>query len=351
MRVQCWPRLLALAALPRRRPIRADRARRSSRRVSRRSSARRTLRLSRRAAAGRQRPQSRPDGSARRRASATRKPSKRKREQQEAIRPRVRAADRASCGRKEAGNFTAPRMVHKPDWAYELYFKRDPRADACQIHAAIPRFTAGAGALFARGAGGADQAMDGAVHAHRLTGGWGTDETHGTAEMMMVVTEDEYRAIAAREGWGPVPDAIKLEFAAPLPFIRAIEEQARPFVRYFAQNDRSTGIQLPAAGHRPDRPARRLPRRRLRQGAAARLFPPRDRDRHRRAGLSGADRTARTGKGRAGSARVHLGRAERGRRSDAGGARASSALRQRAESSTSAIPKAQPSSGFAPCRR
>ena len=32
----------------------------------------------------------------------------------------------ATLRTQEAANFTAPRMVHAPDWAYELYFKREP---------------------------------------------------------------------------------------------------------------------------------------------------------------------------------------------------------------------------------
>jgi hypothetical protein len=170
--------------------------------------------------------------------------AKRQREQQ-AVRPefeRLLVLLRA----KEAGNFTAPRMVHKPDWAYEFYFKRDPAATLAK-YTSNPRFKP-ALARYSR------DELDALLkpwtqrfEAHRLTGGWGTDETHGTAEVLMVVTQDEYRAIAAREGWEPLPDAIKLEFAKPLPF-PSVDEKARPFVRVFAQADRSTGIQLLGAG-------------------------------------------------------------------------------------------------------
>ena len=170
--------------------------------------------------------------------------AKRQRDQQ-AIRPefeRLLGQLRA----KEAGNFTAPRMVHKPDWAYEFYFKRDPAATLAK-YTSNPRFRP-AQARYSR------EELDALLkpwterfEANRLTGGWGTDETHGIAEVMMVVTEDEYRATAAREGWEPLPDAIKLQFAQPLPF-PSVDERARPLIRYFAQNDRSTGIQLTAAG-------------------------------------------------------------------------------------------------------
>jgi len=146
----------------------------------------------------------------------------------------------------EPGNFTAPRMVHKPDWAYEIYFKRDPERTLAK-YTGNPRFKP-ALASYSR------EELDALIKPwterftqHRLTGGWGTDDTHGTAEILMVVTEDEYRAIARTQGWGPVPYAIKLQFAAPLPF-PSVADKVRPFIRYFAQADRSTGVQLTAAG-------------------------------------------------------------------------------------------------------
>lgn len=167
---------------------------------------------------------------------------RRNREQQEA-RPefeRLIALLRA----REAGNFTAPRMVHKPDWAYVLYFKRDPEGTLAKytshprIRAALARYTEEE--LRAIATPWADRFV-----ARRLIDGWGTDATFGTAEMMMNVTEEEHRAIAAREGWGPVPDAVVLRFSAPLDH-PSMDERAKPIVRIFAQNSRSTGMQLEA---------------------------------------------------------------------------------------------------------
>ncbi|MEJ7777385.1 MAG: hypothetical protein WKF52_08410 [Sphingomicrobium sp.] len=167
---------------------------------------------------------------------------RRNREQQEA-RPefeRLIALLRA----REAGNFTAPRMVHKPEWAYVLYFKRDPEGTLAKytshprIRAALARYTEEE--LRAIATPWADRFV-----ARKLIDGWGTDATFGTAEMMMNVTEEEYRAIAAREGWGPVPDAVVLRFSAPLDH-PSMDERAKPLVRIFAQNSRSTGMQLEA---------------------------------------------------------------------------------------------------------
>lgn len=170
--------------------------------------------------------------------------AKRQREQQ-AIRPEFERL-LGELRTKEAGNFTAPRMVHKPDWAYEFYFKRDPAATLAK-YTSNPRFRAALARYSREELEALIKPWTQRFEAHRLTGGWGTDETHGIAEIIMVVTEEEYRAIAQREGWEAVPDAIKLEFARPLPFA-SVQEQARPFVRIFAQADRSTGIQLTAAG-------------------------------------------------------------------------------------------------------
>jgi hypothetical protein len=169
--------------------------------------------------------------------------AKRQREH-EAIRPEL---DRlvAELRRMEAGNFTAPRMVHKPDRAFELYFKRDPAATLAR-YTSNPRFRPALARYTREELEALVKPWTQRFEAHRLTGGWGSDDTHGTAEILMVATEEEYCAIAAREGWGPLPDAIKLEFASPLPF-PPVQERARPFVRYFAQADRSTGIQLTGA--------------------------------------------------------------------------------------------------------
>jgi hypothetical protein len=147
---------------------------------------------------------------------------------------------------READNFTAVRMVHEPDWAYDFYFKHDPERTLAR-YTSNPRFRA-AEARYTR------DELEALIRPwterftrHRLTSGWGVDDTYGRAEIMMDVTEEAYREIAAREGWGPVPEAVELKFASPVRH-PPIEVGARPFVRLLAQNDRGTGIQLTAAG-------------------------------------------------------------------------------------------------------
>ena len=145
---------------------------------------------------------------------------------------------------KEPGNFTAPRIVHKPDWAYVLYFKREPDRTLAK-YASDPRFKAALARYSQEELEAIARPWVDRFVAHKLAGGWGSDATYGTAEIMMSVTEDEYRAIAEREGWGPVPDALVLRFSAPLDH-PSVEERAKPFIRIFAQNRRSTTMQLEA---------------------------------------------------------------------------------------------------------
>ncbi len=147
---------------------------------------------------------------------------------------------------REAGNFTAARMIHKPDWGYELYFKRDPERTLAK-YTQNPRFTAKLARYSREELEALIKPWTERFTAEKITGGWGVDDTHGTANIMMAVTEAEFRAISAREGWGAVPEAIKLEFATPLGH-PSVEEQAKPFIRAFAQESRSTVIQLLALG-------------------------------------------------------------------------------------------------------
>ena len=169
--------------------------------------------------------------------------ARKRQDEQQAIMPefeRLLATLRA----REAGNFTAPRMIHQPDWAYVFYFKRDPDATLAK-YTSNPRFKAALARY-------TQEELDALIKpwADRFTrlgmiGGYGSDATYGTAEFMMSVTEDEYREIAAREGWGPVPEPIKLGFARGLA-IPAVDPRAAPFIRAFANDTRATTIQLTA---------------------------------------------------------------------------------------------------------
>ena len=151
----------------------------------------------------------------------------------------------ATLRHREAGNYTSARMVHQPDWAYELYFKRDPEATLAK-YTRNPRFVAKLARYSRAELEAILKPWADRFSARQLAGGWGVDDTYGTANIMMNVTEAEYRAIAATMKWGPVPDVIRLEFAGALPY-QPVDPKVRPFLRAFAQNDRSTGVQLMAA--------------------------------------------------------------------------------------------------------
>jgi len=140
--------------------------------------------------------------------------------------------------KREAGNFTDARIVHKPDWAYVLYFKRNPQRSLAKyikrphFKAALARYSRAELDAIARP--WVDRFMR-----HRLLGGHGSDATFGEVRMDLVVSESEFRAIAAREGW-QVPDAIKLEFSGGVEGSR-IAPRLRPLIRILPQSDRALG--------------------------------------------------------------------------------------------------------------
>jgi hypothetical protein len=125
--------------------------------------------------------------------------AKRMREQ-EALRP---AFERilAQVRKKERGNFTAVELIHKPDWAYLLYFKRDPDRTLAKytrnprIKARAARYTSGELQKMA-------QPWIDRFDKERLLTGYGMNARHGTADLDMLVSEEEFAASAARNKWG-----------------------------------------------------------------------------------------------------------------------------------------------------
>jgi hypothetical protein len=171
--------------------------------------------------------------------------ARKRQDEQNALRPRFEKL-MAELRSKEAGNYTDARVVHQPDWAYVLFFKRDPDRTLAK-YVRHPRFKA-ALAPYTR------EELDALIKpwAERFTkagiiGGFGSDATYGTAEFMMNVTEEEYREIAAKEGWEPVPEAIRLGFVQPLR-VPAVDPKVAPFLRHFAGERRATVFQLEALG-------------------------------------------------------------------------------------------------------
>ena len=139
---------------------------------------------------------------------------------------------------REPGNFTDARMIHKPDWAYVLYFKRDPDRTLAK-YTRHPHFKAGLARYSTAELQAIARPWVKRFGEHRLLGGHGTDATFGEVHMDMVVSEAEFRQIAEREGW-VLPDAIKLEFSDGVTGA-AIEPSVRPLIRILPQTDRALG--------------------------------------------------------------------------------------------------------------
>lgn len=145
----------------------------------------------------------------------------------------------------EADNYTGARLVHDPDWHYLLYFKRDPEATLAR-YMRNPRFKAAQGRHTQAELNALIKPWVERFGKAGIMGAYGMGGTDGTASFMMLVTEAEYRALAEKERWGPVPAAIRLGFAKRLDF-PAIDPRAAPFFRAFA-NDTQPTIRQPERG-------------------------------------------------------------------------------------------------------
>ncbi|HEX8572981.1 MAG TPA: hypothetical protein VF759_09530 [Allosphingosinicella sp.] len=161
--------------------------------------------------------------------------ARRRMAEQRASRPEFeRLLGRLRAG--ERGNFTEARMVHRPDWAYVFYFKRDPSRTLAR-YTRNPHFKA-AQARYS-------QAELRAIAApwierlgrHRLLGGHGTDATLGEIGIDLVVSEAEFRSIAEREGWR-LPDSIRLRFSEAVAG-RPVADPVLGLIRIFPQADRA----------------------------------------------------------------------------------------------------------------
>jgi hypothetical protein len=144
----------------------------------------------------------------------------------------------ATLRRREAGNFTDARLVHKPDWAYVLYFKRDPQRTLAK-YIKRPHFKAAQARYGTADLQAIAKPWVERFGAHRLLGGYGTDATFGEVRMDIVVSEPEFRVIAAREGW-VLPNAIKLEFSGGVEG-PSVAPGLQSLVRIFPQSDRALG--------------------------------------------------------------------------------------------------------------
>jgi len=139
---------------------------------------------------------------------------------------------------RERGNFTEARIVHRPDWAYVFYFKRDPQRTLAR-YTRNPHFKAAKARYSQAELQAIARPWVERFGRLRLLGGYGTDATYGEVRIDLVVSDAEFRAIAEREGWR-VPEAIRLGFSEAVAG-PALAPPVGALVRIFPQSDRALG--------------------------------------------------------------------------------------------------------------
>jgi hypothetical protein len=163
---------------------------------------------------------------------------------QEATRPEFERLMR-TLRTKERGNYTDAELIHRPDWAYLIYFKRNPAATLAR-YTKNPRFQARS-ARYTRGElERLTKPWIDRLNAERLTTGYGMNARRGTADIDMVVSREEFEAIARRNGWGPVPEYLNLKFDIA-PVGPSVAPSVASGIRVFAQGDRNLGATNQAA--------------------------------------------------------------------------------------------------------
>ncbi|MBA2466784.1 MAG: hypothetical protein H0V46_04180, partial [Sphingomonas sp.] len=157
---------------------------------------------------------------------------------QEATRPEFERLMRA-LRTKERGNYTDAELVHRPDWAYRIYFKRNPAATLAR-YTRNPRFQARSARYTDAELQRLTKPWIERLNAERLTSGYGMNARRGTADIHMVVSREEFAAIAKANGWGEPPEYLNLEFDTA-PVGPSVDPLVTPGIRIFAQGDRNLG--------------------------------------------------------------------------------------------------------------
>jgi hypothetical protein len=163
---------------------------------------------------------------------------------QEATRPEFERLMR-KLRTNERGNYTDAELVHRPDWAYRIYFKRNAAATLAK-YTKNPRFQARSARYTSAELQRLSKPWIDRLNSERLTTGYGMNARQGTADIDMVVSRAEFDAIAKRRGWGAPPEMINLEFG-DAPTGDAVDPAVMPGIRIFPQSDRNLGIVNQAA--------------------------------------------------------------------------------------------------------
>ena len=146
---------------------------------------------------------------------------------------------------KERGNYTDAELVHRPDWAYLIYFKRNPAATLAK-YSRNPRFKARPAQFTRSELERLTKPWIDRLNAERLTSGYGMNARRGTADIDLVVSREEFAAIARRNGWGQPPAYLNLKFDTA-PVGPAVDPSVTAGIRIFAQGDRNLGATNQAA--------------------------------------------------------------------------------------------------------
>jgi hypothetical protein len=134
---------------------------------------------------------------------------------QEKVRPEFERLMR-TLRTKERGNYTDVELIHRPDWAYLVYFKRQAAATLAR-YTKNPRFKARSAPYTRAELDWMAKPWIDRMASERLFTGYGMNARRGTADIDMVVSEAEFADIARKRGWGKPPAFLNLKFGdAPI---------------------------------------------------------------------------------------------------------------------------------------
>lgn len=141
---------------------------------------------------------------------------------------------------REKGNYTEAELIHRSDWAYLIYFKRQPE-QTLRKYTRNPRFQARSAPYTEEELRTLSKAWVDRLSQERLFTGYGVNARQGRLDVDMVVGEDEFATIAERNGWEPIPGYLNLKFDKP-PVGPAVEQGLASSIRIFPQSDRNLGL-------------------------------------------------------------------------------------------------------------
>lgn len=170
--------------------------------------------------------------------------AEKRRKAQEAVRPEFERL-MATLRTKERGNYTDAELIHRPDWAYLIYFKRNPEATLAR-YTKNPRFQARSAPYTEAELKTLIKPWVDRLSAERLFTGFGLNARQGRADVDMLVSEDEYRVLAQRNGWDEPPAYINLKFDGA-PVGPDVDPAVAKGVRVFPHGDRNLGLVNQAA--------------------------------------------------------------------------------------------------------